>query len=97
MPRRSCRWRAQLGFAGAQLFSEKLGAASAAKMCRSVVVKGLEALMLESLLTARQFGVEQAVLDSLQSTVSRGHLAHTGPLHDLASAGPWSAPRRGDA
>jgi 3-hydroxyisobutyrate dehydrogenase len=37
-------------------------------MCRSVVVKGLEALMLESLLTARRFGVEQAVLDSLQSS-----------------------------
>jgi 3-hydroxyisobutyrate dehydrogenase-like beta-hydroxyacid dehydrogenase len=59
---------AQLGFSGAQCFSEQLGAASAAKMCRSVVVKGLEALMLESLLTARKFGVEQAVLDSLQST-----------------------------
>ena len=58
----------QLGFTGARLFSEKLGAASAAKMCRSVVIKGLEALMLESLLTARKFGVEQAVLDSLQST-----------------------------
>jgi 3-hydroxyisobutyrate dehydrogenase-like beta-hydroxyacid dehydrogenase len=56
-----------LGFTGAQVFSERLGAASAAKMCRSVVVKGLEALMLESLLTARNFGVERAVLESLQS------------------------------
>ena len=51
--RGSCRWRRELGFTGAQLFPDKLGAASAAKMCRSVVVKGLEALMLESLLTAR--------------------------------------------
>lgn len=58
----------QLGFTGAQRFSEQLGTASAAKMCRSVVVKGLEALMLESLMTARKFGVEQAVLDSLQAT-----------------------------
>lgn len=58
----------RLGFTGAQVFSKQLGAASAAKMCRSVVVKGLEALMLESLMTARKFGVEQAVLDSLQST-----------------------------
>jgi 3-hydroxyisobutyrate dehydrogenase-like beta-hydroxyacid dehydrogenase len=57
----------QLGFAGVQVFSDQLGAASAAKMCRSVIVKGLEALMLESLLTARKFGVEQTVLDSLQS------------------------------
>jgi 3-hydroxyisobutyrate dehydrogenase-like beta-hydroxyacid dehydrogenase len=56
-----------LGFSGARVFSERLGAASAAKMCRSVVVKGLEALVLESLLTARHFGVERAVLDSLQS------------------------------
>jgi 3-hydroxyisobutyrate dehydrogenase-like beta-hydroxyacid dehydrogenase len=55
----------RLGFTGAQVFSEKLGAAAAAKMCRSVVVKGLEALMIESLLAARHFGVERAVLDSL--------------------------------
>ena len=60
----------QLGFTGARCFSEQLGPASAAKMCRSVVIKGLEALMLESLLTARKFGVEQAVLESLQSTAS---------------------------
>lgn len=57
----------ELGFAGAEEFSGKLGAASAAKMCRSVVVKGLEALMLESLLAARQHGVEGAVLESLRS------------------------------
>ena len=57
----------ELGFSGAQEFSGKLGAASAAKMCRSVVVKGLEALMLESLLAARQHGVEGAVLESLRS------------------------------
>lgn len=57
----------ELGFSGAETFSGKLGAASAAKMCRSVVVKGLEALMLESLLAARQHGVERAVLESLQS------------------------------
>ncbi|HEU4780382.1 MAG TPA: DUF1932 domain-containing protein [Steroidobacteraceae bacterium] len=57
----------ELGFSGAEPFSGKLGAASAAKMCRSVVVKGMEALLLESLLTARRHGVDDAVLDSLQS------------------------------
>jgi 3-hydroxyisobutyrate dehydrogenase-like beta-hydroxyacid dehydrogenase len=57
----------QLGFTGARLFSGKLGAASAAKMCRSVIVKGVEALLLESLLSARAHGVEQAVLESLAS------------------------------
>ena len=34
-------------------------------MCRSVIVKGLEALLAESLLTARRHGVEEAVLASL--------------------------------
>ena len=66
----------QLGFTGAQVFSEKLGAASAAKMCRSVVVKGLEALMLESLLTARNFGVEAGGARIAAVHVSRGDLAH---------------------
>jgi 3-hydroxyisobutyrate dehydrogenase-like beta-hydroxyacid dehydrogenase len=56
-----------LGFTGTRVFSEKLGAASAAKMSRSVIVKGLEALVLESLMTARHFGVEDAVLESLRS------------------------------
>jgi 3-hydroxyisobutyrate dehydrogenase-like beta-hydroxyacid dehydrogenase len=56
----------RLGFSGAQVFSDELGRASAAKMCRSIVVKGMEALLAESLLTARHYGVEGAVLDSLQ-------------------------------
>lgn len=75
----------ELGFTGAQVFSEKLGAASAAKMCRSVVIKGLEALMLESLLTARKFGVEQAVLESLQSTFPRDSL-HTHGRYMISRA-----------
>lgn len=75
----------ELGFTGAQVFSEKLGAASAAKMCRSVVIKGLEALMLESLLTARKFGVEQAVLESLQSTFPRDNL-HTHGRYMISRA-----------
>ncbi len=57
----------QLGFAGASVFSDQIGSASAAKMCRSVVVKGMEALLGESLLAARRYGVEDAVLESLGS------------------------------
>ena len=87
----------ELGFAGAKTFSGKLGAASAAKMCRSVIVKGLEALMLESLLTARQHGVDEAVLDSLQSLFPVGRLARHRALHDLARAHPRPAARRRDA
>ena len=55
-----------LGFAGSAVYSGTLGEASAAKMCRSVIVKGMEALLAESLLTARRHGVEDAVLASLE-------------------------------
>ena len=54
-----------LGFAGAEFYRPELGAASAAKMCRSVVIKGVEALLTESLLAARHYGVERTVLASL--------------------------------
>jgi 3-hydroxyisobutyrate dehydrogenase-like beta-hydroxyacid dehydrogenase len=55
-----------LGLAGSAVYSNTLGEASAAKMCRSVIVKGMEALLAESLLTARRHGVEDAVLASLE-------------------------------
>lgn len=54
-----------LGFSGASVFSADIGKASAAKMCRSVMVKGVEALLSESLLAARAYGVETTVLKSL--------------------------------
>jgi 3-hydroxyisobutyrate dehydrogenase-like beta-hydroxyacid dehydrogenase len=57
----------QLGFA-AKLSSEKLGVASATKMCRSVMIKGLEAMVIEAFTTARHYGVEDAVLASLSET-----------------------------
>ena len=53
------------GFAGSRVFDATVGPASAAKMCRSVIVKGLEALVAESLLTARRYGVDGEVLASL--------------------------------
>jgi 3-hydroxyisobutyrate dehydrogenase-like beta-hydroxyacid dehydrogenase len=55
-----------LGFTGIEVFAEALGRASAAKMCRSVMIKGLEALLTESLLAARHYGVEATVLNSLR-------------------------------
>jgi 3-hydroxyisobutyrate dehydrogenase-like beta-hydroxyacid dehydrogenase len=57
----------QLGFA-AKVASEQLGVASATKMCRSVMIKGLEAMVIESFTTARHYGVEDAVIASLQET-----------------------------
>ena len=52
----------------ARAVSEKLGVASAIKMCRSVMIKGLEALVIESYTTARKYGVEDHVLPTLQET-----------------------------
>lgn len=48
--------------------SAQLGIASAIKMCRSIMIKGLEALVAESYATARHYGVEDQVLPTLQET-----------------------------
>ena len=46
----------------------EIGVASAVKMCRSIMIKGLEALTVECLFTARRYGVEEQVLASLVET-----------------------------
>ena len=56
-----------LGFA-AKVASNQLGVASATKMCRSVMIKGLEAMVIESFTAARHYGVEDAVVASLYET-----------------------------
>jgi len=56
---------ASLGFTGARPYSDTIGQAAATKLCRSVMIKGVEALLTESMLAARHYGVEQVVLDSL--------------------------------
>ena len=52
----------------AKAVSQQLGVASAIKMCRSVMIKGLEALVIESYATARAYGVEDHVLPTLAET-----------------------------
>jgi 3-hydroxyisobutyrate dehydrogenase-like beta-hydroxyacid dehydrogenase len=52
----------------ATALSEQIGFASAVKMCRSVMIKGLEALAVECLLAARRYGAEDTVLKSLAAT-----------------------------
>jgi 3-hydroxyisobutyrate dehydrogenase-like beta-hydroxyacid dehydrogenase len=46
----------------------EIGVASAIKMCRSVMIKGLEALVIESYTTARQYGVEDHMIPTLAET-----------------------------
>src|SRR5204862_6498164 len=52
----------------ASVASTRLGVASATKMCRSVMIKGLEAMVIESFTAARHHGVEDAVIASLRET-----------------------------
>jgi len=61
-----------LGFTGTQAHSTSTGAAAAAKLCRSIVITGIEAMMSESLLTARARGVESEVLTSLANVLPSG-------------------------
>jgi 3-hydroxyisobutyrate dehydrogenase-like beta-hydroxyacid dehydrogenase len=56
-----------IGF-DAKFSSDKLGVASATKMCRSIMIKGLEAMVIEAFTTARAYGVEDAVIASLHET-----------------------------
>jgi len=57
----------ELGFVPESVAAE-LGVASAIKLCRSVIIKGLESLVIESFSAARSLGVERQVLASLQET-----------------------------
>jgi 3-hydroxyisobutyrate dehydrogenase len=45
-----------------------IGAAAAVKMCRSIVIKGMEALMLECALAAGEYDASDRVYDSLAET-----------------------------
>ena len=51
------------------VFSTEVGGASSVKMCRSIMIKGMEATITECMLTARRYGVEKYVLASLADTL----------------------------
>ncbi|MCR5879832.1 NAD(P)-binding domain-containing protein [Phenylobacterium sp. J367] len=86
-----------LGFAGATAYSEVIGQAAATKLCRSVMIKGIEALLTESMLAARHYGVEQVVLDSLSDLLPLPRLEPHGGLHDEPLPGTRDPPGGGDA
>ncbi len=64
----------------ATVAAEEIGTASAIKMCRSIMIKGLEALVVESMFAARRFGAEEAVLASLDKTFP--HMGWNAQLPD---------------
>jgi 3-hydroxyisobutyrate dehydrogenase-like beta-hydroxyacid dehydrogenase len=51
-----------------EVVSDKVGTAAATKMFRSIIVKGLEALMLECALAAAPFGADERVFSSLSES-----------------------------
>jgi len=51
-----------------EVVSESIGTAVAVKMCRSIVVKGLEALLFECVMGASKYGAEDRVFASLQES-----------------------------
>jgi len=51
------------------VFSPEIGRASSVKMCRSVMIKGLEALTTECMLAARHYDVEADVLRTMGDTL----------------------------
>jgi 3-hydroxyisobutyrate dehydrogenase-like beta-hydroxyacid dehydrogenase len=60
----------QLGFK-ADAISAEIGVSPAVKMCRSVMIKGLESLTVECLSAARHDGVERLALASLGQTFEK--------------------------
>jgi len=63
----TAQWLNGLGM-DTRAVAAEIGVASAIKMCRSVMIKGLEALVIESYTTARAYGVEAHVLPTLAET-----------------------------
>lgn len=55
------------GFGEVKFYSEIAGKTAATKLCRSVMIKGLEALISESMISAYQYGVKEEVLASLNN------------------------------
>lgn len=53
----------------AEVAGERIGEASLSKMLRSIFIKGIEAIMLESLVAARHAGIEERIFDSVQKTL----------------------------
>jgi len=58
----------ELGFSNVRAIGDRVGQASAIKMIRSVIIKGIEALTAEAMLAAEAAGVTKEVLASLDAS-----------------------------
>lgn len=75
-------WGMRIEFVG-----ESLGTASGIKILRSVLMKGIEALLDEMLIAARHYGIDEAVIASAAKTLARpwmetvASLVPSGAIH----------------
>ncbi len=59
-----------------EVISDQVGAAVAVKMCRSLIVKGLEALLFECVLGAMHYGADERVFASLEKSYPGMNWSH---------------------
>lgn len=79
-------WGMSIAYVG-----EKLGTASGTKILRSVLIKGIEALIDEMVLAARAYGLDEAVLASASKTLTRPFM---DTVQSLTPSGVIHAKRR---
>lgn len=60
--------------------NETAGSSSALKMMRSIFMKGLTALLLETLTAGRKAGVDKEIMDSISGTINSRPLADTATM-----------------
>ncbi|MFA4949115.1 MAG: DUF1932 domain-containing protein, partial [Candidatus Krumholzibacteriia bacterium] len=60
--------------------NENAGSSSALKMLRSIFMKGLTALLLETLTAGRKAGVDKEIMDSISGTINSRPLADTATM-----------------
>jgi len=63
-----------------EVLDGKVGAAAAVKMCRSIVVKGLEALLFECVLGASRYDADDRVFASLNESFSGNRLERNSQI-----------------
>ena len=75
-----------------QLLAGEAGRASGSKMMRSIFMKGLVALLLETVFAGRKYGIEDDLLQSIEETLTAGPFLEV--VNGLISRGVIHAERR---
>lgn len=88
-----CRALEAVGFR-VEVAGPAVGAASALKMCRSIFMKGIECLFVETVLAAAQFDITEPVLQSVEETFRS--LGFQGTVRMLLTTHAVHCERRAD-